>query len=455
MAPHALQPLSRRALVRTAGLGAAGAIAARLGLASGAARAAGTSLVFYPGSTAKIEQVLGDTDYAALARGNVVPTVSRTVSRYNVAGADLGSSFEHQGRLCFLFGDTISNDPSMPWSTSSAPFVEYGAGDVFGWTDATDGESGMLLNLFANPDGSPLFVRPPGVSMGAFDTPNAGLSLNGRMYLVCNTGSDATQTNPHLHDFSVLAAFDPAAQTFTTGRTISQMPDGHFIITSLHLLPPAPLSASVLPPGFSGQEPAVAIFGLGPYRATNVYLALVPASGFESGRGTVFFTGLSGGRPSWSSHERDAVPAVSDVVSPPTIGNVSVIYSTDLALWLMTFDGGRGRTGATEGIYFSYAAAPWGPWARPQLIFNPIRDGASGDFISDYDPRRPNVPGTPAGPTIGGIDIAHTRGGDYAPYLIERFTRVIGNVLTVYYLLSTWNPYTTVRMRSQFQVAGS
>ncbi len=447
--------ISRRSLLRAAGFSAASAIAARLSPWGSAAQAADISLAYYPGSTAKIEQIIGDADYAALARGYVVPTVSQTVSRCNVAGTDLGASFEHQGRLYFLCGDTISNDPSMPWSTSSAPYVEYYAGDVFGWTDATDGESGLLLNLFANADGSPLFVRPPGVSMGAFDVPNAGVSLNGRMLLVCNSGSDATQANPHRNDYSVLATFDPASQTFTTGRTISKMPDGHFIITSLHLLPPAPQGLAALPAGIARQDPVVAMFGLGPYRATDVYLALIPAGGFESGAGINYFAGLRGGQPLWSGSEADAAPIVADIVSPPTIGNVSAVYSTDLSLWLMTFDGGRGQNQAFEGIYFTYAPMPWGPWALPQQIFNPARDGAFGDYISNYDPRQPGVLGSPAGPTIGGIDIARTRGGDYAPYLIERFTRVIGNVLTIYYTLSTWNPYTIVRMRSQFQVASS
>ena len=37
------------------------------------------------------------------------------------------------------------------------------------------------------------------------------------------------------------------------------------------------------------------MFGLGDYRATDVYLATVPASGFESGAGTRYFAGLVNG----------------------------------------------------------------------------------------------------------------------------------------------------------------
>ena len=46
-----------------------------------------------------------------------------------------------------------------------------------------------------------------------------------------------------------------------------------------------------------------------------------------------------------------------------------------------------------------------------------------------------------------------TRGGVYAPFQIERFARVAGDTLTISYTMSTWNPYTVVRMRSQFGIA--
>jgi hypothetical protein len=451
-------PISRRRLLGAAGMLAAGlwpwpAMASRARPLRMDARAsltglnyspyyegsASVALTYQPGSSVKVEQIIGDVDYATLASGNRLATASQTVSRYNVAGTDLGNSFEHQGKLVFLFGDTISNNPAMPWSTSTDPMVAYRAGDAIAWTVSTDGESGLLLNFYTNGDGSPLFVRPPGVAMGADDVPNAGISLNGQIYLVVNTGSDTSNPNPHAKDYSVLAKFDEKAQTFATGRTISEMPDGHFIITTLHDDPS--------PGDFSA--PTVLMFGLGAYRATNVYLAAIPAASFESGAGTQYFTGLNQGQPAWSQKESDAAPVVSDVVNPPTIGNVSVIYSDDLRLWLMTFDGGRGSEN-TNGIYFSYSPAPWGPWSVPQFIFNVARDNGLGVFISNYDPRSPSIAGAPAGPTIGPNDILRTRGGDYAPYMIERFTRVDGDTLTIYYTMSTWNPYTVVKMRSWF-----
>jgi len=37
--------------------------------------------------------------------------------------------------------------------------------------------------------------------------------------------------------------------------------------------------------------------------------------------------------------------------------------------------------------------------------------------------------------------------------MVDRFTNVSGTTLTIYYTMSTWNPYTVVKMRSQFTIA--
>src|SRR5579862_4231859 len=59
-------------------------------------------LRYIPGSTVKINQLLGEED-----KERHQPTLSRTFSRFGIQGTDLGYSFEHQGRVYFLFGDTV------------------------------------------------------------------------------------------------------------------------------------------------------------------------------------------------------------------------------------------------------------------------------------------------------------------------------------------------------------
>jgi hypothetical protein len=153
----------------------------------------------------------------------------------------------------------------------------------------------------------------------------------------------------------------------------------------------------------------------------------------------------------------------------PTIGNLSAFYSQQLGLWLMTYDGGRGSD-TTVGAYLTYAPQPWGPWSTPQRIFNDCRDKALGNFIfyyyataaGNYCPTAmpagvtsaPNSAG-PAGPTINPANNVPrtTRGGGYAPQMVQRFTEISGNTLKIFYTLSTWNPYAVVLMESDFTIA--
>jgi len=67
----------------------------------------------------------------------------------------------------------------------------------------------------------------------------------------------------------------------------------------------------------------------------------------------------------------------------------------------------------------------------------------------------PNSAG-PAGPTIGDQTVNDpntTIAGTYAPAFVERFTILAGNTLKLFYMISTWNPYTNVMMESDFNVA--
>ena len=384
-----------------------------------------TTLTWIPGSTTKVEQMIGDCDYTAQAQtGQCVATTSQTAKRARVLGTDIGASFESDGRVIFLFGDTIS-----PTSSEN-----YFASDTMASSVSTDPSKGLFLDVFTNSDGSPYFVRIPAVRMGAGEVPHAGIRLNGSTYIAVNTGTDINLPDPNINEYSVLTRFDEAARRFTVLRTISSRPNGKFVTTALRQ---------------SGND--VYIFGLGAYRASDVYLSVVAAADFESGRGTRYLAGLVNGQPVWSTSEADAVPVVLDNPSnapnpTPGIGNFSVIYSNELRLWLMTYDSLRGSA-ESRGFYFTYASEPWGPWQRPQLIFNATRDGAAGTYI--HDPRiSPSDRLT--GPTIGANDPVTTAGGPYAPYMIERFTRVAGRTLSIYYTLSTWNPYTIVMMRSDF-----
>jgi lysophospholipase L1-like esterase len=375
--------------------------------------AAAPILRYVPGSTMKLEQLVGEED-----KERRQPTHSRTVTRFQVQGTDLGYSFEHEGRIYFLFGDTVGRlDRAL---------------DTIATTDARDPERGVRLDFLTVGDRY-LTIQPPGISMGPFEVPVSGISLGGQMYVVVSTNHSTDRTT----DRSVLTKFTPPA-TFQPLRTISQLPTGRFVKMSMHT-EPGPVSG--LPPG----GPFILIWGTGVYRKSNAYLAIVPAANFETGKGTRYFAGLdAAGKPVWSEKESDATP----IAKNGTMGDLSVTWCTDLSLWLMTYDS---RAPAPQGILFSYSRTPWGPWSEPQIIFNAVRDGAVGKFI--HNPRANPDDGL-AGPVIGKgkADPAAVHGGAYAPYVVERWTKLQGSGLDLYYVLSTWNPYVVVLMKSYLRV---
>ena len=103
-------------------------------------------LTYTAGTSHKVEQLTADCDWpewdativgTTSADGTTkitnpdpvcVPTLSQTVTRADVLGQDTAYSFEHDGEVIFLFGDTIGATPGngdgvdfAPWTTVAKP----------------------------------------------------------------------------------------------------------------------------------------------------------------------------------------------------------------------------------------------------------------------------------------------------------------------------------------------
>jgi len=277
--------------------------------------------------------------------------------------------------------------------------------------------------------------------MGAFNVPVSGINIDGQAYVVVRTDHSADQNHPT--DRSVLTKFHPSSiilnpSWFEAGRTISRLPGGRFINMSLHQQP-GPIA------GLPGSVPFILTWGTGWYRHSDAYFAITPVPQFESGKGTLFFNGFdNAGAPTWSQNESDAKP----IVGNGTMGDLSVTWCARLGLWLMTYDS---RSPAQPGILFQYSRMPWGPWSKPQVLFNATSDGAYGKFI--HDPAIHPDDGL-EGPVIGKgqKNPAAVKGGTYAPYVVERWTKVRGSELDLYYVMSTWNPYVVMLMKSRLRI---
>jgi hypothetical protein len=371
------------------------------------------ALHYVDDSTVKLEQLIGDED-----KERHKPTSNQTFTRFGVEGTELGSSFEHQGHVYFLFGPTLGRSP--------------GLSNTIATTDTTNPNGGVHLDFLTN-GGKNIAVQPTGVTMAPMDVPVAGVSLDGQMYVAISTNF----TKGRSTERSVLTKF-VAPETFQTIRNISELPDGRFIRMSMHTQPG---NIAGLPPG----GPFVLTWGTGRYHESDAYLSIVPMAQFEAGKGIRYFAGLDASNaPTWSDNESDATPVVKD----GTLADLSVTWCKELGLWLMTYD----RRMQPNGIAFSYSRTPWGPWSEPEILFNPMRDNALGRFI--HGPMRKIDDGL-AGPVLGQrnrVNAAEIRGGAIAPFVVERWTKVQGSELELYYLMSTVNPYVVVLMKSSLRI---
>jgi hypothetical protein len=348
---------------------------------------------WFAGSTVKHCQLTGDED-----RPRRMPTPTQTGRRAGVIATDLGSSFEHEGRLYFLFGDTHGGPRDA---------------DVIAWTDART-LAELDLTFPVQEGGAFVPLQVPGVRLGAFEVPSYGISHGGEIFVVFTTDHTRRRTMGR----SVVATSRDQGRTFAK---LCDLSTTHFVNVAL--------ASARSAPGLPG-EGGVLLWGSGDYRRSSPRLAWVPS--LREASGLRYFRGLRDGMPSWGQHEEDAVPLFVHAV----VGELSVAWIEPLRRWVMLYNSSRPR-----GIVMRTAELPWGPWSDAEVIFDPHRDGGYAGFLH-------------VSWANGKLDAFHDPGrerewgGEYGPYLIPRFCTGDATRCTLVYTMSTWNPYQVVVMSS-------
>ena len=359
---------------------------------------------YLPGSTQKISQLIGDYDHHLQ-----ISTLNQTESRYGLISTDLGVPFHHNGKTYILFGDS--------WGTPE--------GDAIAYTTDSNPEDGLELTCITDGEGIYKPVTIPGVSQGAFEVPVEGISLGGDMYVYHSTDNSETVVMGR----SVLAVSRDDGETFSYLYDVSE---SHFINVSVVSVDLAEW------PGFPEDTGnGLVLFGSGAYRQSDVRLAYQPADQIEAPQSIRFLTGVDQNNiPLWSEEEDDATP----LFSQSCVGEFSVTYNRFLQKWLMLYN-----CDAPRGINFRTADDPWGPWSEAQLLFDPWEDNGYCHFMhadwqfsqcdSVHDPGRQNE-----------------WGGEYGPYQFEELATGNDSFTTIYFTLSTWNPYTVILMKSTLRL---
>jgi len=351
-------------------------------------------LAYVADSTRKVCQLTGDED-----RQTRQPTLSRTKSRAGVIGTDLGSSFEHNGKLVFLFGDTQGKP---------------GARDALAWTRSRDPEQ-IELEFLCGRDGTWLPLEVPGIGQGAFEVPSCGVSVGGAMYVVFTTDHTARKTMGR----SVLAESHNEGRTF---RQVYELSRDKFINVALWK-----------------SEPWLYLFGSGDYRRSSVSLARVELDRIGQRDAFRYFRGVAAdGNPQWSVTEQEAAVLFRHDV----VGELSVAFCPWVDRYVMLYN-----SSVPRGIAMRSARQPWGPWSELEIVFQPWRDRGYGHFMHVANRSRPDAD------QLHDPGRAGESGGEYGPYLMARYTTGDANGCRIYYTMSTWNPYQVVVMRSDLRLA--
>jgi hypothetical protein len=439
------------------------------------ARASDTTFTLVDTST-KVCQLNGETDWLS---GK--PTAAQTLTNFGMYAADLATPVDTGGStLYFLFGDTW---PTLP----PPPIGEVTPNDSVGTTKLTTtptGKTCLDLEVAIGTSKPPAFASPtvtPGIAQGYFNVPTGGVYASPALYvffwtnhceqpsglpvspsdpLVRPTKSLVCPENDSFNSVGISVLGQSAGKsdvdfnTPTVSKTPVTMPSGFVYVNAVD----ATHKPNLAP---SDQRLGVFITGVPRYRASVPYLAYSTTANLGNPSNWMFFNGLSGGTPNWisyttwQSNSNTAgrwVPPSADaqiynptVVSEQCIGEHSLSWNEPLHVWLLLYNC------FGSGIEARYSRAPWGPWSDPIVLLSPTHD--------------PSVNCTLIMSSSGCIGLTSfqvTPGGFYAPFVLSRFTqdvsascysgpRPVGLLVscaTIYWLVSTWNPYFVVVMQS-------
>ena len=407
-----------------------------------------------------LEQVTGQVDRSVPAGLPVGGQYSRATNnaaacaREGIEGTDLGSSFVHMGKTYFLFGDTRrAGEPTNPYPDL----------DAIAFTNDTAIAGSLNLTFL------PAAPICSGIRQDGFNVPCEGFSYAGLMVVFFTTDSKNVPTDASANRSltmmlrTVLATSEDNGRTFTPLVTWS---DDKFINVSVEVGKLSSDQAQVL--GWDDGAEVLWLWGSGRYRSSPAYLAVAHLKrlwgALRSNRDgqsvrlvdlldedspVKYFTG-NPERPRWSSNEYEACP----LFCCSEIGELSCRWNPFLERYLMTYNAADNP----GGIILRYARAPWGPWSAPHRLFDPwwgaIPGVPKGEGYGTFMHVHAGSPWFGQDHTydnlMGGSWRTHEWGGVYGPYQIASLTTgVPGRSTTLHWLMSTWNPYQVMLMRSQ------
>ncbi|MFE8598942.1 DUF4185 domain-containing protein [Archangium violaceum] len=340
--------------------------------------------------------------------GQLTETKVNPSLNVGITGTDLGATFERDGKLVFIFGDS--------WTPGGTRQDQ----DSIAWTTATSvPPAGPMPKLTWVTDANGQFVAPrlSGINLQGMNVPMEGVPVGSKTYVFFTTGwNPSTQKYSH----SVLAEMD--------GLNVAGMRTTHMVPSSKFI------NVSVVVEGTTAF-----IYGSGDYRKSPVYLAKVELARMGDRSAWMYYRGGSGTTATFGPGESSAVP----IVQTSCVGELSVRKWSKVGLYFMAYNCGAPEP---RGITLRWARSVNGPWSAPLVIFDPGKDQDRG--YEHFIHARQSVVTYDDGLSEPGRE--EEWGGEYGPYLIPRyFEEEPGGVLSLVYTMSSWNPYQVHLMRTR------
>ena len=307
-------------------------------------------------------------------------------------------------------------------------------------------------------------VGPPSIKQGLFNVPSGGVSINGELYGFfwtdhCLDPKKCPKTQS-LNEIGrgVLARYRQSDMKFVDPV---RLPIDFVYTTAVDTS-----SLSGIP---SEQRLGILVFAVPAYRKSVPYLAYAPFDTLADPTTWKFFVGRgANGQPTWMDYRswmlrKLATPAPGrpDLFDANKegrcVGEFSITWNRPLDIWLMLYNcADPDAHPKTAKILGRVAAAPWGPWSEPTVLLDPESDNRACQLLwkvpgkgngcdarlDDWDKEKP-----------GEVD-----GALYAPFVMERYTTRVGTTAPlhkkaiVYWLLSTYNPYQVLVMKTMLTV---
>ena len=354
------------------------------------------SALVLPGCSAGPDLALGADDPFLLTGVSGVEQIGQITgaegpgdtTQYAANFMDLGSMFEADGKVWFVFGDSFGErDPDFTGGGGS-----FWRSNLLGFTTDDDPTDGITIDgMILDETGSAKELLPSKKIDNDEMTviPTHGFEADGSMYLHWMSVRHWGVPGEWEVNEAGLAKSTDHGQNWTVLDSPRWDGESGFVqISPFHV-------------NIDGVD-TLYVWGITHGRFSGVSLAKVPAADVEDPEAWQYFTGTDAdGQPEWVAGDPDAAAIVLD----DAVGELSVVWNDYLGRWIMTYLGGAGVV-IREGL------TPWGPWGEAYTL-------------------------------VGADEVP----GPYSPYMLQKYTSDGGRV--IYFTLSIWDPYNVFWYRAE------